>query len=94
MSCGACKQQASGLPGAGYEPAAVAGFLAGADYYLVSHAHALEYTVVTHEKAANTAKKIKIPNACDGMNVECIGPFDLLKRSGLKLVLETPGNGA
>jgi hypothetical protein len=56
----------------------------------VSHAHALAYTVVTHEKAAETVRKIKIPNACAGMDVECINLFELLRASGAKLVLETP----
>jgi hypothetical protein len=76
--------------GAGYEAAAVAAFLAGADYYLVGHAHARAYTVVTHEKPANTPKKIKIPNACTAMDVPCIGLFELLRMSGAKLVLEGP----
>jgi hypothetical protein len=74
--------------GAGYEPAAVNAFLADADYYLVAHAHALDYTVVTHEKASDTVKKIKIPNACAGMNVECITIFQLLKALGARFVLD------
>ena len=45
-----------------YEPAAVNTFLQLADYYIVAHAWAHGYTVVTHEVMANTTKKIKIPN--------------------------------
>src|SRR3972149_1973752 len=51
-----------------YEPAAVNPFLQVADYYLVAHALAHGYTVVTHEKAAPQAKKIKIPNVCIGLD--------------------------
>jgi len=47
-----------------YDPAAVNTFLQVADYYLVAQAHALGSTVVTHEIAANSIKKIKIPDAC------------------------------
>ncbi len=47
-----------------YEQAAVSTFLQVADYFLVAHALAHSCTVVTHEVAADSTKKIKIPNAC------------------------------
>lgn len=73
--------------GQGYDPAAVATFLQVADYWLVSHALAHRCTVVTHEVPANSAKKIKIPNACIGLKVDCISPYEMLKREKAKFVL-------
>lgn len=71
----------------GYDPAAVATFLQVADYWLVSHALAHRFTVVTHEVPANSAKKIKIPNACIGLKVDCITPYEMLRREKAKFVL-------
>ena len=50
-----------------YEPVAVNTFLQVADYYLVAHALAYGHTVVTHEKAYSSTKKIGIPNVCIGL---------------------------
>ena len=72
-----------------YEPGAIAEFLAKADYYLVAHAHAHRGTVVTHEVAANTRKKIKIPNACAALNVGCMTPFECSAPRGSHLVKGT-----
>lgn len=71
----------------GYDPAAVATFLQVADYWLVAHALAHRFTVVTHEVPANSAKKIKIPNACIGLKVRCINPYEMLRREKAKFVL-------
>jgi hypothetical protein len=60
----------------GYTPAAVRTFLRAADYYLVAQAHAAGHTVVTHEVAANSPRRIKIPNACHSLGVSCIDPFE------------------
>lgn len=57
--------------GQGYQPAAVNTFLQVADYYLVSYALAHGHTVVTHEKADQSVKRIKIPSACIGVGVKC-----------------------
>ena len=65
--------------GQGYEPAAVNTFLQVADYYLVAHALAHGHTVVTHEVAAPSSKKIKIPNACIGVGVKCMSPYEMLR---------------
>lgn len=73
--------------GQGYDPAAVATFLQVADYWLVSHALAHRCMVVTHEVPANSAKKIKIPNACIGLKVDCITPYEMLRREKAKFVL-------
>lgn len=73
----------------GYEPAAVNTFLQVADFYLVAHAHALRYTVVTHEIAANSSKRIKIPNACISLGVRCVTPYEMLRMEGARFVLGT-----
>jgi Domain of unknown function (DUF4411) len=69
-----------------YTPAAVADFLAKADYYLVSHAHAHADVVVTHEVSSNSPNKIKIPDACSDLQVECITPFAMLREAGARFV--------
>ena len=70
-----------------YEPAAVNTFLQVADYYLVAHALAHEYTVVTHEIPAFTVRKVKIPNVCIGLGVPCVTPFEMLRNSRARFVL-------
>jgi len=72
-----------------YEPAAVNIFLLGADYYLVASALAYGYTVVTHEVASTSTKKIKIPDACISLNVKCITPFDMLRQVHARFVLSS-----
>jgi len=71
----------------GYEPAAVNTFLQVADYYLVAQALADGHTVVTHERAAPSTKKIMIPNVCIGLNVACMTPFEMLRRARARFVL-------
>lgn len=65
--------------GAGYEQSAVSIFLQAADYYLVSQAHAHEHVVVTHEVPSPSTKKLKIPDACIGVGVKCVTPFQMLR---------------
>jgi predicted nucleic acid-binding protein len=74
----------------GYEPAAVATFLQVADYWLVAHALAHQYTIVTHEVPAETARKIKIPNACLGLGIHFATPYEMLRRERARFVLEAP----
>jgi hypothetical protein len=70
-----------------YEAAAVSTFLQVADFYLVAHALAHRHTVVTHEVAAASTKKIKIPNACIGLGVKCMTPFEMLRHERARFVL-------
>jgi hypothetical protein len=70
-----------------YEPAAVNTFLQKADFYLVSHALAHGHVVVTHEKAAPSTKIIKIPNACIGLGVKCMTPFEMLRHERARFIL-------
>jgi predicted nucleic acid-binding protein len=78
--------------GQNYEAAAISTFLQVADYWLVAHALAHGFTVVTHEVPAASARKIKIPNACVGLSVPCISPYDMLRRERARFVLG--GGGA
>jgi hypothetical protein len=70
-----------------YEPSAVSTFLQVADYYLVAHAHAGKHTVVTHETPSASTRKIKIPDACIGLGIKCMTPFEMLRRERARFVL-------
>ncbi|MBF0121684.1 MAG: DUF4411 family protein [Desulfobacterales bacterium] len=71
----------------GYDPAAVSLFLQVADYYLIAHALANKHIVVTHEVAANTKKRIKIPNVCAGLGIRFMSPYEMLRREKARFVL-------
>jgi hypothetical protein len=73
--------------GQNYEPAAVSTFLQVADYYLVAHALAHGYTVVTHEIPSDSRKRIKIPNACIGVGLKFMTPYEMLRVERAKFVL-------
>lgn len=73
--------------GSGYEPAAVNTFLQAADYYLVAHGLAHEDTVVTHEVASTSTKRVKIPDACISLGVKCITPFAMLRKERARFIL-------
>ena len=70
-----------------YEPAAITTFLQIADFYLIAHALAGGYTVVTHEVPSNSTKRIKIPNACISLDLRCITHYEMLRREKAKFVL-------
>ena len=76
------------ITGQRYEAAAISTFLQVADYYLVAHALAHGHTVVTHEKAATSTKKVKIPEPCIGLGIKCMTPFEMLRREDARFVLE------
>ncbi len=76
--------------GQNYEPAAVNTFLQVADFYLVAHALAHGHTVVTHEIASASTKKIKIPNACIGLGIKCMTPFEMLRHERARFILGPP----
>jgi hypothetical protein len=73
--------------GAQYEQAAVSTFLQVADYYLIAQAHAARYTVVTHEVPSATKRRIKIPDACIGLGIKFMTPFEMLRRERARFVL-------
>jgi hypothetical protein len=69
--------------------AAVATFLQVADYYIVAQAHAYQHTVVTHEIPSNSAKRIKIPNACLDLGVRYVTPFEMLRTERARCVIQS-----
>lgn len=72
-----------------YEQNAISEFQSVADSWIVAHALACGWTVVTHEKSAPGSKKrVKIPDACAGVGVECMSPFEMLRHTGMKLLVE------
>lgn len=73
--------------GADYEPAAITTFLQVADSYLVAHAHAHGHVVVTRELVRPSTKKIMIPNACVGLGVKFMLPFEMLRLEKARFVL-------
>jgi len=73
--------------GQSYEPAAVNTFLQVADYYLVAHALAHGHTVVTHEIASTSTKKIKIPDACIGLGIKSVTPYEMLRTERARFIL-------
>jgi len=70
-----------------YEPAAISTFFQVADYYLVAQALAGGHTVVTHEQPSASTRRIKIPDACLGLGVKCVTPFEMLRRERARFVL-------
>jgi len=70
-----------------YEPAAVNTFLQLADYYLVTHALAYGFVIVTHEVPSDSTKKIKIPNACIGLTIKFMSPYEMLRHEKARFVL-------
>ena len=70
-----------------YHPAAVTSFLQLADYYLAAQAHAGGHTVVTHEVPSASTRRIKIPDACVGLGIKCVSPFEMLRTERARFVL-------
>lgn len=81
----------SWVTGQQYEPAAISSFLQVADFYLIAHALADGYVVVTHETPANSVKRIKIPNVCIGLDVSFTTPYEMLRRERARFVLGPTG---
>lgn len=75
------------VTGQNYEPAAVNTFLQEADFYLIAHALADKYILVTHEVPSNSTKRIKIPNVCAGLGVKFMTPYEMLRREQARFVL-------
>ena len=78
---------ASWSTGQSYDQAAVSTFLQVADYYLVAQASAGKHTVVTHEVPSASSRRIKIPDACIGIGVKCVTPYEMLRNERARFVL-------
>ena len=71
-----------------YKASAINEFQGVADSWIVAYALANNWEVVTREKSAPESKRrIKIPDVSAGVGVACIGPFEMLRREGMSLVL-------
>jgi Domain of unknown function (DUF4411) len=76
------------VTGQQYEVEAIDRFLKVADFYLVAHALTGGHILVTHELAASSARKVKIPNACHGLGLRCMTPYEMLRVERARFVLQ------
>ena len=83
----ALKRVSSWIVTQNYDQAAVSTFLQVADYYLVAHALAKGFSIVTHEKASTSVKKIKIPDVCIGLKIKFVSPYEMLRKERARFVL-------
>lgn len=74
----------------GFTENAIQKFSSCADCPIVAHARIADCTVVTNEHWDERTKKVKIPNACDAFDVECIFPHEMLFAEGVRFVWEGP----
>lgn len=63
-------------------------FWEGADGYLVCCGRTYPCIVVTLEVSAPAGNRIKIPDACKALGVECITTFDMLRRENARFILK------
>ncbi len=73
--------------GQNYTQSAVSAFLQVADYYLVAQAAAGGHAVVTHEVPSASTRRIKIPDACIGLDIKCVTPYQMLRTERARFVL-------
>lgn len=57
----------------------------GADPFVIASAVVKRCTVVTEEKPSGGPGKIKIPDVCKAMKIECITVLTMLRREGMRL---------
>ena len=58
------------------------------DLILIAYANTQVYTVVTDEKPEpHRRNKVKIPDACSALQLQCINLFDLMRAEGIRLVV-------
>ena len=74
----------------GYSPSAIDDFSPKADYFLIALALQEQYTIVTQEARTQALAKnrIKIPNVCERLGIECIDIVEFLRYERAKFVLE------
>jgi len=71
----------------GHSAQAIGTFMQVADYFLVAQALAGEHMVVTHEVASASRRRIKIPDACIGLGIKCVTPFEMLRNERARFIL-------
>lgn len=74
-----------------YEPAAISTFFQVADFYLIAHALADGLVVVTHEVPAPSSRRIKVPNACIGVGLRFMTPYEMLRTERARFILGVRG---
>ena len=47
--------------------------------------------MVTHEMPSTSTKRIKIPNACRGLSIQSMTPYEMLRQEQARFVLGNPG---
>ena len=72
-----------------YIPSDVRKFCMEADYSLTACAMSKNLALVTHEVSQLSRGRIKIPDVCETFNVECISPFEMLRREKARFVWES-----
>lgn len=70
-----------------YRPGALNLFADDADAYLVGHALAHDFVVVTHEVPSDGVKQVKIPNVCVGLSVKYVNTYEMLRIERARFVL-------
>lgn len=71
-----------------YTKSAKQTFLSNAYYFLIAYAYANQLILVTHEKAENSLRRIKIHNVCNRFNIPCMNTFDMLRSEQVIFVLQ------
>ena len=84
----AMKRITTHLAGQHYSQDELEFFCSGADVYLVAHAMTENHVIVTGEKAAPGAKKIKIPNVCKDFGIRYCSIYDVIRESKARFVLK------
>ena len=54
---------------------------------LVAQAQAVGHTVVTHEVPSASKRRVKIPDACIGLGIKCVTPYQMLRTERARFVL-------
>lgn len=70
-----------------YQTPAINEFLQTADFYLVAQARQNGHSVVTYEVQGSSAKRVKIPDVCLGLQIPSMQPYEMLRREQARLVL-------
>ena len=70
-----------------YSAPAINTFMQVADYYLVAQALAGSHAIVTHEVPSASTRRVKIPDACIGLGIKCLTPFEMLRNERARFVL-------
>ena len=85
----AARQVSLWVTGQPFKTSAIDKFIDSADHILIAVALAKQMKLVTHEKRSNTRKTVKIPDVCNKFAIECISPFEMLRRENARFVLGT-----